>query len=375
MELRHPLTVVKSLAGRESGAVSTGLRQLTHSLNRRGLRATLRDAQAIGFRPLAPANSPRHLQVEIITRCNLACTMCPRTAALQRAATPDERARWLQMMPFDRYRAILDQFPRLQTLALHGLGEPLLHPHLFEMVAEAAARNIAPRFTSNLTLLSPERADRLLAAGLSRLIVSLDGATAATYEAIRVRASFALVVANLSYLLQARRRLGTARPVVHVNMVVSTPNRHEVPAMVQLCGRLGVDGLILSPIEPATKEMEPLTCSPTDWEQLAQTAREAARQVGLPVFIRGGARRGRRAATPSGGQATHKCLQPWLVAVVTGEGLVMPCCNIHSPEFAMGNVMTQAFERIWQGGRYQSFRQELKQPGHVPAPCAWCPDF
>src|SRR5205823_2210866 len=113
-------------------------------------------------------------------------------------------------MDFDTFTRLLDQFPDLEELQLQGLGEPMMHPRFFDMVAYAAARGIKVGTNTNLTLLNARRAEQCVTSGLAELHASIDGATAATYEDIRIRSHFDRVVRNVEGLVEARRRLASA---------------------------------------------------------------------------------------------------------------------------------------------------------------------
>jgi MoaA/NifB/PqqE/SkfB family radical SAM enzyme len=109
------------------------------------------------------------------------------------------------------FRDLVDTLPSLSRLTLQGLGEPLLAPHLLDLVRYAAARDVRTGFNTNGVLLRRQRSRELIAAGLAWLHVSLDGATAATYEDVRHGTAFApqpgqfdQVVANLRDLLDER---------------------------------------------------------------------------------------------------------------------------------------------------------------------------
>src|SRR5205823_565562 len=121
---------------------------------------------------------PAALQVEVTSACNLRCAMClvryrPRVNKLAGAR------------PLDLYRRLLDEVPPLRRLTLQGLGEPLLSPYLLDMIRLAKRNGVEVGFNSNATLLTRAKADALVATGLDWLHVSLDGARAGTFEAIR----------------------------------------------------------------------------------------------------------------------------------------------------------------------------------------------
>src|SRR5947208_16824466 len=110
----------------------------------------------------------------------------------------------------------------------------MMHPRFFDMVAYAAERGIQVTTNSNLTLLNDRRAERCVTSGLASMHVSIDGATAETYEHIRVRAHFERVVRNLERLLAAQERLGSKLPHIILVVVVMRQNLHELPDLVSL---------------------------------------------------------------------------------------------------------------------------------------------
>ena len=61
----------------------------------------------------------------------------------------------------------------------------LLHPKIIEMIEYAHQKRISTGLSSNLNRLNAELAERLIRSGLSQLLVSLDGATQATYSRYR----------------------------------------------------------------------------------------------------------------------------------------------------------------------------------------------
>src|SRR5581483_9244020 len=147
--------------------------------------------------------SPSYAQLEPVGQCNLRCRMCP--IQFRRDGPPYGPPAF---MAFEAFTRLLDEFPAVRELQLQGLGEPMMHPRFFDMVEHASARGIRVGTNTNLTLLNSARAERCVSSGLAELHASLDGATAETYERIRVRAYFDRVLCNLEGLLEARRRLG-----------------------------------------------------------------------------------------------------------------------------------------------------------------------
>src|SRR3954453_10757152 len=153
---------------------------------------------------------PQHLQVEVSRACNLRCRMC-----LVRYAPAVGRREGA--LAYEDFLALVDSLPGLRRLTLQGLGEPLLSPHLLDMIRYAAARGVHVGFNTHGVLLTRAVSRAPVAAGPSPVHVPLDGATAATYEDGRHGTGlaprpgqFERVVANLGALLAARG--GARRP-------------------------------------------------------------------------------------------------------------------------------------------------------------------
>ena len=112
---------------------------------------------------------PGKLYLETTTRCNLQCGMCVKQAPGSTIGDHD-----FDPILLPRLRS---SFSSLSGMVLNGIGEPLLYPHLDDIITQAAA--LMPTeswigFQTNGMLLTEQRAQQLFAAGLSRLCVSVD---------------------------------------------------------------------------------------------------------------------------------------------------------------------------------------------------------
>src|SRR5947209_4781862 len=185
-------------------------------------------------------NPPKFLQVEPVGQCNLRCQMCP--IQFRRDGPPHGP---LAFMEFDLFRRLLDDLPGLEELQLQGLGEPMMHPKFFDMVSLAVGRGIKVGTNTNLTYLTARRAELCVTSELSDLHASVDGATAETYERIRVRARFDKILANLERLVETRRRLGSETPRIRMVVVAMRQNLHEFADLVRLAHRLSIDSIFV----------------------------------------------------------------------------------------------------------------------------------
>ena len=328
--------------------------------------------------PLIPP-LPDTLQVEVTSACNLRCAMC-----LVRYKPPVNRL--AGAMDLDMFRALLADLPRLRQLTLQGLGEPLLSPYLLDMVRLAHERGARVGFNSNATLLTRRRAREFIDAGLDWLHVSLDGADAETFEAIREGATFDTVVGNLAGLLAARRDAGRETPWVRVVFVAMRRNVAQLPDLVRLLADVGVSELRVQNLSHTFDDADPAGAYGEIREYAAQqalwtapdlamaqrsfaAARAAADEAGLTLRLP------RLSPVPAGPAApgTPGCTWPWESAYVTSARVVQPCCMVMGDDrVALGRLDEAGFAEIWAGPAYQEFRRKLSHGQQPPAVCEGC---
>jgi radical SAM protein with 4Fe4S-binding SPASM domain len=323
---------------------------------------------------------PHELQVEVTGACNLRCRMC-----LVRYAPAVGRAEGA--LSYEDFLALVDALPELRKLTLQGLGEPLLSPHLLDMVRHAAGRGVEVGFNTNGTLLRRPLADELVAAGLGWLHVSLDGATAATYEEVRhgtdMRAhagQFERVVANLRGMVAARN--GGARPRIQLVFVAMRRNVRELPALIDLAADVGVDSVWVQNLSHdfgdtgSSHAYGPLREYAREEALFGDDSRRAAEQFERAAgraALAGVELRLPRLEEPLRSGDARGCSWPWDSAYVTHRGEVQPCCMVMGSDRAtLGRLDDASFGEIWSGSAYEEFRERLlgEEPPDVCVGCS-----
>lgn len=183
----------------------------------------------------APAHGPlvdtfgrvaTDLRVSLTDLCNLRCTYC----------MPAEGLDWL---PSDQKLSV-DELVRLLRLAVTRLGvtsvrftggEPLVVPHLEQVIAATAALRPRPEITLTTNGVGlAGRAAALQQAGLDRINVSLDTVDPQRFAAITRRDRLDAVLAGL----QAAKAAGLAP--VKINAVLDPVNgRDDAVALLRFC--------------------------------------------------------------------------------------------------------------------------------------------
>jgi MoaA/NifB/PqqE/SkfB family radical SAM enzyme len=326
--------------------------------------------------PAAPVPLPRSLYLETTSRCNSLCETCILTFG-GREGPKD--------LPYAEFRRILDRFPALERVLLHGIGEPLLNAELPAMIAHAKGRGAHVLFNSNAITLGERWQAALVDAGLDELRVSLDGSTPETYRRVRGVDAFDRVLRNLESFAAYRRRRGAAHPRVSLWFTGLQDNVRELPGLVPIAVRAGAAGIHLQRLvyygQGLAVERQSLYGRTSgEHERLIRETADAAAAAGIE-FSASGATTPEVSLTPHGASTRpwSHCRRPWTLVYVTVHGNVLPCCI--APWVAdpyegsiLGNLFEQSLEEIWWGPGYEDFRGALLTET-PPQPCRGCGVF
>jgi MoaA/NifB/PqqE/SkfB family radical SAM enzyme len=265
------------------------------------------------------------------------------------------------------------------------VGEPLLNRELTAIIRYLKEREVHVFFNSNGLLLNREWAEHLVSSGLDELRVSLDAATESTYTRIRGSPKLSKLVKNIEALARARTENHRSTPKVSAWIVATKENVGEMPEMIKLAARVGIDEVYLQrlvyPTDGpgyglATPEKAITDPSPHILDILDKSM-SLGRQLGVSLMASGLvspteslSNKSRRAAP------WRQCKRPWDLAYITAWGNVLPCCispfsTVDYASLILGNVFEQPFDKIWQGQKYRGFRK-MHQSFDPPGCCSGC---
>lgn len=278
-------------------------------------------------------------QIELTNRCPMRCRFCPR-------GVPERMQRPTGFMDLGLFQALLAQLHPGQAsyrpLELHHLGESLLHPQVVDFVKCASEHGLPTEMSVNPALLTPELGERLLAAGLRRLVLSLDGTDEPTLLQIRGPAArHDKAQRHIEALLQVVARRGAAAPKVVIQMIAMTKNQHQREEFLRRYGSLG--------LPTVQAYIKPLDGPDPDAD----------------------------AAQPEVEPLRYLCSYPFRSVVVLWDGRVVPCCRDDDARYVLGNLHEQSLREIWHGPAAQELRQRHREDrfpaDHLCAGCAFSP--
>ncbi len=254
-------------------------------------------------------------------------------------------------MSLELFSRLFDELgPYLIELELHNWGEPLLGKHVYEIIEHASRAGVSTVASTNFSIpFDAERAERLVASGLTMLAISADGARQDSYQAYRVRGDLGLVLANCRLLVEAKRRLGSQLPILIWDFHEFSHNVDDVDLARQMASELGMGfaahkGWVVGP----ERDLDPR------WQFFLN-----------PQPLR--------------------CQFLWRQAVVNHDGGVAPCCGTFYKEDDLGRIAvtpgdldaSASFREVWNSERFQAARRLYESRSGPPevekSICYHCP--
>jgi len=283
---------------------------------------------------------PSYVQIEPTSKCNLKCKVCIRSRVEQTTS---------ENMNFDLFKTIVDQLRQpiygTKAVNLTGLGEPFLNQNIIPMVRYAKSKGLHVMLDTNFTKVNEDILKETINSELDLLVVSFDGASKKTFEAIRVGAVFDEIVENIKLLLRLKKEMDTKKPKVVLNSTIREENVHEIPAMIKMAEDLGVNGIVF---------MKQAVPGEKYWESsiFSLLANEKFRSEKIEV-------KGCLDYMKSVCCVARACY-------ITFDGKVLPCYPIYElipreeyVHYEMGDLTKQRFSDIWFSRRYRQFRTRI----------------
>jgi radical SAM protein with 4Fe4S-binding SPASM domain len=148
--------------------------------------------------------------------------------------------------------------------------------------------------------------------------ITIDGATAPTYEGIRKHLLLDVVEANVRRLIELRDAAGARVPLITVHMIVMPENRHEMTQFLEkwngVADHVGFGGLV-------------------------------SRGGSVPIV---GLDDAHWRDTP--------CFLLWSQMPILSDGSVAMCCDDWDGTARLGNVRNQSIKSIWKSGEQVRLR-------------------
>jgi wyosine [tRNA(Phe)-imidazoG37] synthetase (radical SAM superfamily) len=304
------------------------------NLIKAGIDMVLRGERALAL--------PAAIQIEPTNVCNLRCPVCPTGSG--------QSKRPKGFMSMETFNRILDEIGDSLTFAiLYGWGEPFLNRDLPRMISACTARNIRTLSSTNgHCLQTVEEALSVVDAGLSALIVALDGSTQEVYDTYRKGGSVEQVKRCVESIEEAKARRGAVLPYTNLRVVVTSNNQSDLPNVARFAREIGVNMYSCKTLGCLTVSEDFGSFEPQRQELRRFTYDGAERRLGAPA----------------------RCPYPFRQPTVFWDGTLVSCEFDYNLEFPYGSC---DIPRLWNGPRAKQMRRVIREGGPRPRFCAACP--
>jgi MoaA/NifB/PqqE/SkfB family radical SAM enzyme len=247
---------------------------------------------------------PNTVRIETTNACNAKCVICPHRQMQRPVCNMDDAL----------YEKIIDECSTYNcgNIHLHNFGEPLLDRKLAERVQYAKEKGIRKvAIFSNGSLLTAEKANELMDAGLDQIKVSFDGATREEFEQIRSPLKFDVVIENIKELVRIRNLRKS--PLKIKVACCSTSDKNETMRSLESC----VDGFSFGKVH--------------NWSdsEMDHAAKSTIRKP---------------------------CSRVWQTFTVLSDGKVALCCLDYEGQVVLGDAKETPISEIWKNDSYKKIR-------------------
>jgi radical SAM protein with 4Fe4S-binding SPASM domain len=348
------------------------------------------------------ARKIRQLSIRITDLCNLRCHTCGQWGDQGFLHGKNLRDLKKQEVPLLRYLEVI------QDLVDHGHhplvylwgGEPMLYEGSLELIEAASALKLPTAIATNGTRIAAA-ADRLVAAPMFLLQVSIDGPNAALHNQARPGKggadNFADIQAGLAAVAERRRARRSTLPLIASLTTISQHNfRHLVDIYESFRDKVDLFVFYLSWwIDPEGVESHEADFSrrfgftprlhrgwvggwrPDDYRELNQQLQAlldrsrgaASPPVTLIPSILGEDNLRTYYTDHQARFGFNQCISIFSAVEVDSNGDLSPCRDYH--DYVVGNIKEATITDLWNSPAYVRFRQSLATEGLMPV-CSRC---
>ncbi|MBF0523088.1 MAG: radical SAM protein [Candidatus Omnitrophica bacterium] len=260
---------------------------------------------------------PRYFLIETIKGCNARCVMCPLGESKRKNGVMDDCL-------FEKIvNEINEHKEAVRQIGLYLMGEPLLDKGIFKKIKMFRRLDVKDIIlASNGSLLNEKNNEELLASGLNRIYISIDGFSKGSYESIRKGLSYDILVENVKSLLKQRDENKSSLRI-RLQYILQKENAAEVKQWISFW-------------QQYIKEQDELkVIKVTNWGEHVDIHDFDIERRGEP------------------------CVSPFGTMIILYDGTVPLCCADVDGQIALGSVKDSSIKGIWQGKKVQKVREDF----------------
>jgi radical SAM protein with 4Fe4S-binding SPASM domain len=300
---------------------------------------------------------PHSVMLEITNHCQLKCITCAREYSWGREMAQGH-------MDIEKAKGLIDNAHLfLDRITLTGLGEPLLYPHLSELIDYIHCLNegISIFLSTNAQSTKTPEIIQAVSDKVDTLQISIDG-IGEVFEKIRRKSRYDAFLENL----QAITRVTTNRRAeAKLNMVVFKDNYSQMLEVIKLAKESGIREVNFNTINLVATELDTSHYDIYQSEDFLRELKKVERlskQENIHAFFQ----------KMDGMKGFEHCPYPWDAFFITWDGFLVPCCAKPFPkEKHFGNVFQTGLMSCLNSAAFIEFRK-MAIANEAPSFCERC---
>ena len=279
-----------------------------------------RDSKRQLLYKVAPRSVPFSIGITPSDVCNFRCIYCNQSTV---AGIKDAR-----ILSWEDFLFTMNQIEELihfggkpiKIIRLIGNGEPLLNKKLPDMVSYIRDRNISQRIevTTNGSLLTEDVSNRLIGAGLTRLLISIQGTTKEKYKKIcGYDIDYERFVDQIRYFYQNRNKCKLFIKTVDVAIDNETERKDFFDVFSPICDEINIEKIIKA-------------CEDVSYEEFAPHDIDETTRYNAPL-------------------KRKVCCDTLFMYLNIHSNGDADCCGCKYPPLYVGNIYKNRLREIWNG--------------------------
>lgn len=283
--------------------------------------------EKIPLSQLVPLRTPLVIQVFPIYDCNFACEYCSFSIEEEKRGFISDRKK----MDLELYKKCVNDLiffkDKIKVIRFVGMGEPLLHKDLSEMIKYTRQKEVAERIEiiTNGSLFTKKISDKIINSAPDKIIISVQGISSDEYlKNSKIKIDFNKFIKNLEYLYSNRHDIK-----IHIKIADCTLNNNKedfFKTFGNICDTIAIENI--GPIHSGVAFNK--------------------RFIGKPLKNQYGADY----------TEITVCSQPFYLIQINPDGKIVPCYSHTYPEI-IGDCNVESIFEIWNGEKMNKFRYKM----------------
>lgn len=304
---------------------------------------------------------PLFIDVDVSNRCNLRCLGCIYHGA--DVTHLDLKSLSNQDISLEAVTRLCRELDSAKTplVVLQGAGEPMLHPHILEIITMFKEHGFAVTLITNGTMLGTEMNRRLIESGLDVLKVSLWALSREQYGLNYPGSdpdTFLSISEALTDLALQKAAASSLLPELHLYILINRNNYHSLDDSISLAQQWKADNVIYTPMADITGELNDVVCSKAEEASIKQALKRISRSLAKHGIEGETDLTLLRYRLKNELWTYFPCTIAWYHVRIRTDGSVQSCGRCDS-RVIFGNINESSFQDIWNGPAIQEFRYQL----------------